>query len=224
MISPDPKPTQQLFEECRRQIERYLRGNADEQSLTCIEILHQAVTGQTEALTYMVELVITIVQRRCARLDVAQREELIQETCRRLLEKFRRVDSPFQVTTFAAFTQYVTVVTNNLIRLWQQEANPASLEAMLEDWGIEPVAAPQMASVEQRMLANEILASLTDELEREAVRRRFMLGESPDEIVLSLREHYPDIDKAQVYRLIEYGLRRVRKQPKFQRLLQEFYA
>ncbi len=224
MSSLELTPTQWLFEECQRQIARYLHGQADEQSLSCVEILRQAATGHTEALAYMVELVIAIAHRKCVPIDAALREEVIQETCRRLLEKFRSTTTPFQVTTFAAFTQYVTVVTTNLLRLWQKKAAPLSVEALQERWGIEPIADQKLDRVEQRLLANEILAVLTDELEREVVRRRFLLGESPDEIVLSLREHYPDLEKAQVYRLIEYGLRRVRKQPKFQRLLHDFYS
>lgn len=221
-------PQSSIFKECRSQIQRYLKGNQSELSLSCVAILKQATQANPEALAFLVELVTDIAQRKLRSLGVSENEELLLEVCDRILDKFITKEKLFQVTTFAAFVQYVNVVATNATRARKNQRNLESLEYIREHFGIEFASDFKMESVEQRILVNEILSLLSDELEREAIRRRFMLGETPEEVAISLQKLQgsgtSEITKEQVYRLVEHGIRRLRKLPQFQRLVQDLWT
>lgn len=216
-------PLALLLIECQSQIATYKRANTGE-SQSCVEIVRQAIQGNSAALTMVLEDISKpIIAQRC---PPNLYEDVLLEVEKRLLGRFGDVQKPLAFPTFAAYHAYLNVTIQSvLFNLARKPQAAISIEELSENVGSEP-AIPSFVDglvdhLERRTLAEQLLALLPDPLEREVVHQRFLVEETPDEIVETLSPRYPTLTKQMVYRLLERALRRLRKDPRVQHALQK---
>lgn len=218
-----PLPT--LREECQAQHRRCQQFSALSmcECLSCVEIIRLAAAGDREALAILFEITMPIVTRLCPPALGPQQDDIVQEVNLRLLRKFRNTASPFLPSTFLAYCKYVTQTTNHIIyNLSTRDKAHLSLDEHEAKGGYPPTApsatAASAATVESGLLLQTLLTYLDNPLEREVFRRRYYLDETPEEIVAALQPIAPEMTKQSVYRLIEFAIRRLKKNPLVQQM------
>ncbi len=211
-----------LLEECRAQVKAFKDGVNRGDSTSCAEIVRRAATGDDAALgTLLHDISRPIVEQKCRRQPHDVLEEIVQEVNLRLVRKFHNQKSPFRAGAFAEYHNFLNLTIHSVVYNLQTRGERfASLEALYDNYGIEPVALEPIAEIEQRTILNELLEVLLTPLEREALYRRYIIGETPGQIAEALRLIEPDMTQKKVQRLVERTLRKLRNNPLVQHLMQ----
>jgi len=211
---------EQLQIDCQQQIKTYQKNSSSgEKSLSCLEIVRRAANYAQDALAVMLELSRPFIYARCKDDFYAEREDIAQDVYMRLIKKFNDRIDPFEVSDFAGFRHYVNLTAEsvilNIVRRRKKEG-PSPDDPGFSHTGYEPDMAGDMTLQEQ---VQRVLDLLNKPLEREAILRRYVYGESIDKIVKALSVTDPDITKKQVSRLLERGKERLRKDPRLRHLM-----
>lgn len=213
---------------CHEQIQRFRAGDSTERSVSCAEIVRRAAEGDDTALEVMLELTVMLLRPRSSALRPERVDATLQAVRIRLWQRFRLSEQRFNASSFAAFYTYVNLTLQSVIRNHDrteqtaQRLKSTSLDELHEEHGFEPVSVPDMDSFVRREQVEQILDVLTDEKERIAVRSRYLFGETPDEILVTLRKIEPEITKEDVYKLLECALKRLQKSPKVRYILDQY--
>ncbi len=183
---------------------------ADDEVCGCLEILRRAAQRDQMALAVLLlQISYPYIAKHCPPDLLACVQDVQQETAIRLLRRLTHPDSPYQVTSFPAYLSYLSLTVRSVtMNMLEREWSAESLERLAEEAGLEPPETDNDA--DSIIMAVQALAALPDPLQRECVRRRYLLGESPAEIAAALQAVQPGITKEQVYRLVERGLRWLR--------------
>jgi RNA polymerase sigma factor (sigma-70 family) len=208
----------ELKQECQTQIKAYA-GNPTQESVSCAEIVRRAAQGDQVALGVLLELASPLIRQKCPRSLWTLEEDIVQEVCLRLVRKFGSRTQPYLPTTFAAFRLYLNLTLRSVIvNLQQRDQELASLDHLQERGDELAASVSPIVETEQRLLLRSLLELLPDPLEREALHRRYILQETPEEIVEALRVLAPAMAKEQIYRLVERGLRRLVNHPQVKQM------
>ena len=206
-----------LIDECQQQVAHYHQQNGQGDSPSCAEIVVRAADGNDDALSALLEMSAPAVRRKCPAQLREDIDDVVQDVNLRLVRKFRNAESPYRPSSYAAFVTYLNLTIRSVtVNRLERGRSQFSLEQMHEESGYEPSAQSHADVVEQRMLLQKILLLLPDPLEREALRRRYTLRETPAEIAEALQAKAPGISKKQVYRLVERGMNRLVNHPEVQ--------
>lgn len=173
----------------------------------CLEILRQAIERcDCAALrALLVEISYPLIARYCPPELSHCLPDVQQEVALRLLRRFSNPARPFVVESFPAYLKYLSKTVRSVThKMLKHEQTIALSEDHVQD-------DRESETVEQAQLALRMLDALPNPLQRECLRRRYLLDQSPAEIVQALRPLYPDITKEQVYRALERGLRQLRE-------------
>lgn len=204
---------EELLQGCQEQIKRYKEQSSRQDSEHCAEIVRRAAHGDDEALGVMLyEISYPIVEKKCPWNLRRQLEDLKQEVALRLIRKFRHSEPQkrYRPSTFAAYHLYLNLTIRSAASQ-MRKPQPESLDALRDILGFEPTDESALDHVDQVLLTQQVLQTLSNHpLQRAALYRRHVLGESVAEIAQALRVVQPDITKKKVYKLIELGLRKLR--------------
>lgn len=174
---------------------------------SCLEILRRAIKERDGAALYtlLVEISYPLIAKRCPTSLLHRLDDVQQEVALRLLRHFTDPDKPFEIRSFPEYLNYLSLTVKTVTcRMFKYEQVIALSEDCVQD-------DPQSENVGQTELALRVLDALPNPLQRECLRRRYLLEQSPDEIAEALRPLYPDITKERVYRALERGLRWLRE-------------
>lgn len=211
-------PLSTLIDQCQEQMVQYKQRNLGE-SLSCTEIVKRAAEQDAAALGALLHLSETIVRARCPKAVRGLVDDVVQEVNLRLVRKFRSVEHPYQPTHFAAYHAYLNLTLRSVVlNLLERDQTTLSLDQIEETSGAGPALASPAGMVEKGLLLQTLLNYLPNPLEREALYRRYVLQETPDEVAVALQPLDPTLTKQQVYRLIERGLRRLVEHPLVQQM------
>jgi len=213
-MTTDPKLLlEELLQGCQEQIKRYKKQSSSQDSEHCAQIVRRAAHGDDEALGVMLyEISYPIVEKKCPRDLRRQLEDLKQEVALRLIRKFRhpKPEKRYRPSTFAAYHLYLNLTIRSAASR-MRKPQPDSLERLHELLGFEPTDESALDHVDQVLLSQQVLQSLSNHpLQRAALYRRHVLGESVAEIAQALRTVQPEMTKKKVYKLIELALRKLR--------------
>jgi len=201
-----------LCKACLDELARYWRkADPANETGSCLEILRRAAAQDPNAIgVLLLRISYPLVAAYCPDDLKAWVEDVQQEVALRLLRKFMNREQPYRVTSFPAYLKYLRLTVRSVIwNLREQNKMAESLEESVEyqDGGsVSDVANPDRA-----ILARQLLAALPNPLQRECLERRYVLGQSPDEIAADLQLLYPEVTKAQVYRWLGRGLRKLQE-------------
>ncbi|MCX7682975.1 MAG: sigma-70 family RNA polymerase sigma factor [Anaerolineae bacterium] len=176
----------------------------------CLEILQQAVEqcDQAALRVLLTEISYPLVARYCPPELLHCLSDIQQEVALRLLHRFSDSARPLVFTSFPAYLKYLAMTVRSVAtKMLKREQMADQWEDFVLDDPTEAIA----AAIERTQLAYRVLALLPDPLQRECLRRRYLLDQSPDEIAQALQPLYPGLTKAQVYRAVERGLRWLRE-------------
>lgn len=218
----EEKSPSDLLDHCQRETARYLRGNKQEQSNHCLEIVRRASSGDDESLSILLDDICTAVAKQACPSDLPYLvDDLAQDVCLAIWRKFRFVEPAqrFKPTTYAGFRKYLRLTIHSVVLDYyrageskaEQDVETVTLASdqsigNTEHWG---------HCFDQQKLIDSLLNSLDNPLQREIVRQRYLDLRSPDEIVANLQPRHPDIDQKFVSRQLEYALRNLRRRVQF---------
>lgn len=222
-----------LLKECQEQLRTYVQRvnnqnianqhhNSDD-STSCTEIVTHASRGNNTAFDMLLQVITPLIRQKIGHSPQVDVDDSVQNVSLRLLRRFRNHENPYQTTTFAAFRTYLNLTIRSVvINTVEREKLPnISVDQLQSDHGIEPAEPSAANAVETTILLDDLLALLSDPLERDALRRRYIYQETPAEIAQVLQQTDPSITKQDVYRYVERGLRRLVNHPLVQKLKDE---
>lgn len=225
----DSTPLEQLYADCQAQIQTYRAGNAQEKSEGCVEIIRRAADYDDEALTLLLELAETLIRPRCLARRPDAADDLIQQALVKIWQRFQNRENPFTVSTFAAFYAYLNLTFRSV--LWNfehdEQRQPYLPLSVREDHPEhEQHYHVDFEELERREFIEELFVLLPDPWEREALRCRYLLGESHAEIQETLAKmngkELPYREKFNTYKLVEKALLRLRGSPNAQHIFAKF--
>lgn len=223
-MSPEPAHTAltkqslaALQDCCEAELARYRRQPTGQESVCCREIVQRAAsTADDDTFAALLAISRPTIQKRCPDDLRTLLDDLVQEVALRLTHKFTAAEQPFQVTTFAAYVKYLQLTCFSAAQeVRAQATGHTSLDALHAATGFEPAAPLPTDAVERDMLRDRLLALLPDPQMGEAFRRRFGLGQTPDEIAQAL-----GLTRNAVYRLVEQAIRRLSNEPEVREMLE----
>lgn len=170
-----------------------------------LELVHRAAAGDKEALEQLLQRYIPSLTRWASgRLpgwarDLADTQDLIQETLVHTLKHLPRLKFERE----GAFHAYCRQAIMNRIYDEQRRVQRRPAQAELAENLAAVEASPLEETIGREALARyeSSLAALRD-LDREAIIARIELGQSYDEIAVSLRKRTPDAARIAVQRAL----------------------
>lgn len=215
----EKSPLSILIDECKSQIIAYKRNDNNGDSPSCAEIVRRAAHGDQEALAILLEISKPIIEQKCPHKLGEMIEDVVQEVNLRLIRKFQSRDNPYKPAKFAQFHTYLNLTISSVIlNLFRKMRHEARFEQPYDEFITDNHVVSLTTEMERREFFQMLLHQLPDPLEAEAFRRRYALGETIEEIVEALKAITPDITKDRVRKLLEYALRRLRKNPHIQHM------
>lgn len=185
------------------------------------EILHQAASGDSDALQRLLELSLPLIRKQCPPALYAWIDDIQQIVAYRLVRKFRSEESPYQASTLAAYRSFVQRTTLNVsLNILRSERRSQSLEELNAATGFEPAKQPEANQVNARLRMERCLELLPDPLAREVFWRRFILQESVEETVNALVAEGWDVTHKEVYRTTERSILHLSKLPEVREMFE----
>jgi hypothetical protein len=219
---------ERLQQDCIDALESYKRSHAASTDVSsCAEIVRRAAKRDDDALGVLLGISYRLVEQKCPDDLRSSIDDVQQEVALRLIRKFHNEDSPFRASTFPAYRSYLnltirSVVENMRERRQKWESKNRELEKLeLEKADFKSRDLSALVDSDGYQTFRTLSRVLADPIQREVIWCRHVLDQSPDEITEALRLLSLEITKQEVYRLLERGIRRLRKRPKGQGLFQE---
>lgn len=209
-------PVSDLQRQCEEEQQRYRRDPSPQESASCLELVRRAAAQDDDAFTALQPLIALTVRRRHHLLPPEARDELVHEVHVRLFQRLYRNEHPFQVTHFPGFMAYLALTCSSVVNTrFSRGTRAESLEALGEASGFEPSAPDATEEIDRQLRLDRYLALLPSDRHRETFRRRFALGQTPDEIAQAM-----GLPKRDAYRLIEQSIKVLAAHPEVREMLE----
>lgn len=209
----------ELVQDCQRQIERFRLGTSRDSS-SCDEILRRAADQNQAALGSLIEVSLPLIAKRRPSALRHRVDDLQQIVSERLTRKFKNVESPFEATSFAAYREYLNkTILSAAYDMGRRERQTESLDT-IGDTAVLSRQVSEMDQVDKRMRLQRCMELLPNDRMRIVFRHRFVLEETTDETVASLRQQGLEVTKVEVFRLVERGIVYLSKLPEVREMFE----
>jgi DNA-directed RNA polymerase specialized sigma24 family protein len=205
---------------CQEQIIQITGRQTESTELRCcFEILRRASEQNAIAFHSLMYIARPVVHRHCQRfgVDNATIEDLQMQVSARLEHKFLNSDSRYVAQSFLKFEGYLhTTVHNVYLNLVRRRSHVPLDESLEQERSLtdnssfnEPARAAELNDERSWLISG--LDSISDPLVRQAVKLRYLDDLDCDAIVAILRQQESSMTKLRVYRLVENGVRKLRR-------------
>lgn len=126
------KSLSDLVDSCLEERESYLKrtqAKKDRESACCLEIVHRAVKGDSEALEVLIQITYPIVLAGCRikraswGIEIEDCEDITQDTLLVMTNVLKRTNKTFEVRTFGQYVAYVKTVLFSSAMNFLKEGN-----------------------------------------------------------------------------------------------------